>query len=218
MKYKVAIIDFELSNLFSVQHACNYVGLNAIITSQKEEILKKDALILPGVGSFGDAMENLIRLDLVDTIKSFIATGKQFLGICLGFQLLFTESEEFGTFQGLNLIDGIVRKFPNINSNGELIRVPQIGWNYIVDSSNGDKWEKSLLKNIKNNAYMYFVHSFYAMPANEKMILTKTNYEGIEYCSSVCFDNVFASQFHPEKSGVEGIKIYQEFANKIKNC
>jgi len=218
MKYKVAIIDFELSNLFSVQHACNYVGLNAIITSQKEEILKKDALILPGVGSFGDAMENLIRLDLVDTIKSFIATGKQFLGICLGFQLLFTESEEFGTFQGLNLIDGIVRKFPNINSNGELIRVPQIGWNYIVDSSNGDKWEKSLLKNIKNNAYMYFVHSFYAMPANEKMILTKTNYKGIEYCSSVCFDNVFASQFHPEKSGVEGIKIYQEFANKIKNC
>ncbi|MGA9406683.1 MAG: imidazole glycerol phosphate synthase subunit HisH, partial [Bacteroidota bacterium] len=135
MKNKVAIIDFELSNLYSVQHACNYVGLDAIITSNKEEIFYADATILPGVGAFGDAMGNLIRLDIVDTIREFVASGKQFMGICLGFQLLFTESEEFGVHKGLGLVEGKVKKFPNVNNKGELVRVPQLGGNRIINRS-----------------------------------------------------------------------------------
>ena len=216
MKNKVAIIDFELSNLYSVQHACNHVGLDAVITSNIKEIRNKDAIILPGVGAFGDSMENLIKLELIDTIKEFVKCGKQFMGICLGFQLLFSESEEFGIYRGLDLVQGKVKKFPNINSKGELVRVPQIGWNRIINSGINGSWENSLLKNILDNEYMYFVHSFYAEPKDEKVTLTKTNYMGIDYCSSICVENIFASQFHPEKSGIEGIKIYEEFAKKIK--
>lgn len=215
MKNKVAIIDFELSNLYSVQHACNYVGLDAIITSNKEEIFYADATILPGVGAFGDAMGNLIRLDIVDTIREFVASGKQFMGICLGFQLLFTESEEFGVHKGLGLVEGKVKKFPNVNNKGELVRVPQIGWNRIINRSINGGWEKSLLKNINNKEYMYFVHSFYVEPKNAKVVLTNTEYMGISYCSSICVENIFATQFHPEKSGMEGIKVYEEFAKKI---
>jgi glutamine amidotransferase len=161
MKNKVAIIDFELSNLYSVQHACNHVGLDAVITSNISEILNKDAIILPGVGAFGDAMANLIKLNLVDTIKEFVASGKPFMGICLGFQLLFSESEEFGIYKGLGLVDGKVKKFPNINYKGELIRVPQIGWNRIINNSINGSWENSLLKDIPDKEYMYFVHSLY---------------------------------------------------------
>ena len=216
MKNKVAIIDFELGNLYSVQQACKHVGLDAVISSNIEEIRNKDAIILPGVGAFGDAMENLIKLNLIDIIKEFVVSGKQFMGICLGFQLLFSESEEFGIFKGLGLVEGKVKKFPKINQNGELIRVPQIGWNRIISNSINGNWENSLLKKINSNEYMYFVHSFYVEPKDEKVILTKTNYMGIEYCSSICVENIFASQFHPEKSGTEGIKVYEEFAKKIK--
>lgn len=215
MKNKVSIIDFGLGNLYSVQQACNRVGLVAKITSDKEEILNSDAAILPGVGAFGEAMENLIKLNLVDTIKEFIDTGKQFFGICLGFQLLFSESEEFGTFKGLNLIEGQIKKFPKQNYQGEIIRVPQIGWNRILNAYNNGNWENSLLKGINNQEYMYFVHSYYVQPKNEDVILTRTSYMGISYCSSIFVKNIFASQFHPEKSGMDGIKIYKEFANKI---
>ena len=212
----IVIIDYDAGNLFSVQHACRHVGLEPEISSDKTKILNAAGVILPGVGAYGAAMENLKRLGLVDVIKDYIATGSPFMGICLGMQLLFSESEEFGLHQGLDIIPGKVLRFPRQNKKGELIRVPQIGWNEI--SPNDQKvWEKSYLKNIKSDEYMYFVHSYYCLPENKKDILSYTDYEGFKYCSSVLRGNIFASQFHPEKSGKEGIKIYQEFAKSVKN-
>lgn len=212
---KIAIIDFELGNLFSVKHACFKAGLkNVVITNRKEDILNADAIILPGVGAFGDAMKNLEKSDLILPVKDFISSGKPFLGICLGMQLLFTESEEFGIHKGLSVIDGTIKKFPNKNQQSKTIKVPQIGWNNIRKLHK--EWENTPLNGIKNEEYMYFVHSYYALPDKEQDILTVTGYEETEYCSSVIKNNVFAVQYHPEKSAVQGLKIYENWALSLK--
>ncbi len=215
-KYQVAIIDYEMGNMFSVDHACKFVGLNSIITKDKDVILNSDAAILPGVGAFGNCMDNLNRLDLISPIKDFVSSGKPFLGICLGLQLLFTESEEFGYSKGLNLVEGNVVKFPNTTSDGKILKVPQIGWNHIYEPKNENHWSDSILKDTTSKEFMYFVHSYYIKPADEKDILTMTNYEGIEYCSGVKKNNITAFQFHPEKSGIEGIKIYRNWSSEIQ--
>ena len=207
----VAIIDYQLSNLFSVKHACCHVGLDAEITSDPKVIKQASGAILPGVGAFGDAMSSLEKLNLTSAIKDFIASGKPFMGICLGLQLLFTKSEEFGIHNGLDIIKGNVVKF----KNG--IKVPQIGWNTIHSPSGQDLWERSPLRGIAEGEYMYFVHSFYVAPEDPDMVLTKTEYEEISYCSGIHRDNVFAVQFHPEKSGEEGIKIYRNWGSLVKN-
>jgi imidazole glycerol-phosphate synthase subunit HisH len=214
---RVAIVDYEAGNLFSVQQACKTVGLDPIITNTPEELINADAIVLPGVGAFGDAMNNLRRLDLIQPLREFVFCGKPFLGICLGMQLLFSESEEFGNNKGLNFIEGTVKKFPSINKDNELIKVPQIGWNRIFSKSTKKKnWHDTPLESIINGEFMYFVHSYYASPFNGKEILSVTNYGGIEYCSAVIKDNIFATQFHPEKSAKEGIKIYQSWAKAIR--
>ena len=214
---KVAIIDYGMGNLFSVKRACENVGLMPLITSAANELLSADAAILPGVGAFGDAMGYLAERDLVDAIKEFITSGKQFMGVCLGMQLLFSESEEFGLHRGLGVIQGRVVKFPGNNSSGEKIKVPQVCWNAINRRSTAEKdiWMNSPLVGVRNGDPMYFVHSFYVEPLESDRILSITDYEGIVYCSSIQQENVFACQFHPEKSGLEGIKIYRNWANKI---
>lgn len=216
-KYTVAIIDYEMGNMFSVDHACKYVGLDSIITEDKDVIMNADAAILPGVGAFGNCMANLNKLDLISPIKDFVAAGKPFLGICLGLQLLFTESEEFGFSKGLDLVQGKVVKFPAENSNGKKLKVPQVGWNHIYENGNGNHWSNSILKDTSSKEFMYFVHSYYVKPDDKNDILTLTNYEGIEYCSGVKKNNITAFQFHPEKSGIEGIKIYKNWLTEIKN-
>lgn len=217
-RMSVAIIDYGLGNLFSVQNACKHVGLNAEITNDKNVIEKADAAILPGVGAFDVAIKNLDHLDLISPIKSFVDSGRPFMGICLGLQLLFTESEEFGVSRGLDLIEGCVVKFPTINEDGEKIKVPQIGWNRIYKSDRPHSSKDNCpLKEIENGEFMYFIHSFYVAPFAEKNILTRTNYGGIEYCSSISFKNVFGVQFHPEKSGKKGIGIYKKWAESINN-
>lgn len=203
---KVAIIDYQLSNLFSVKHAFDYLKVDSEITSDKSVISTSDAAILPGVGAFGDAMNNLKRFDLIDTIKEFIASNKPFMGVCLGMQLLFSESEEFGNHQGLNITKGKVIKFA---SKDQKIKVPQIGWNQILKLNK--TWDNSPLKNIKNGEFMYFVHSYYVVPEDRSIILSETTYEGIRYCSGLLKSNIFATQFHPEKSGPAGIKIYRDW-------
>jgi glutamine amidotransferase len=215
-KKTVAIVDYEAGNLFSVEHACKTVGLTPVITSKPENILQSDALILPGVGAFGDAMKNLRKLDLIQPLQEFAASGKPFMGICLGMQLLFSRSEEFGEHEGLNLIDGNVVKFPMANEYGEKNKIPQIGWNQITYSSKfGESWYDTPLEQITNGEFMYFIHSFYANPRNSENVLAVTEYGGLNYCSAVIKENIFATQFHPEKSAVEGMKIYQYWANKI---
>ena len=211
---KIAIIDYQMSNLFSVQHACEHLNIEAEITSDPKKIAQADGAILPGVGAFGDAMANLKKLGLDETIKKFINTGKPFMGVCLGMQLLMSSSEEFGLHQGLDIIKGNVKKFPAVNDQSEKIKIPQIGWNKIYQPED-KKWQNTPLSKVKNNSYMYFVHSFCVFPSQAENVLSLTNYSGFEYCSSVINDNVFAVQFHPEKSGPDGIKIYQEWFKQI---
>jgi glutamine amidotransferase len=164
---KVAIIDYHMSNLYSVKNACDYIGVNAVITSDKEELLKADAVMLPGVGAFRDAITNLEELDLISPIKDFVSSGKPFMGICLGLQLLFSESEEFGQAKGLGFIPGEVKKFDYTNG----VKVPHVGWNSIYcPEGNKEAWERSPLKVVKENEYMYFVHSYYVEPQDPKNI------------------------------------------------
>ena len=208
-KKNVIIIDFHLGNLFSVKQACDIIGINARISSDKNEIANADALILPGVGAFIEAMQNLKDLDLINSIKDAVAVGKPLFGVCLGLQLLFTSSEEFGSGYGLNFIPGVIKKFPTI-LNDKKIKVPQIQWNKIY--SNKLEWEGTPLSDIKQGEFLYFVHSYYVEPVNDLYILSKTNYGGIEYCSSVIKENIFAVQFHPEKSAENGLSIYKNWA------
>lgn len=206
---KVVIIDYQLGNLFSVKQACDTVGMDAKLSSSKEDILNADALVLPGVGAFMEAMNNLQSLDLIEAIKNKVNNGTPIFGICLGLQLLFSKSEEFGSGSGLDLIPGIIKKFPD-HIKDRKIKVPHITWNQVYKFNN--YWQKTALKELKDFEFMYFIHSYYVKPDNDSCILTNTNYDGIEFCSSVIKDNIFATQFHPEKSADKGISIYKNWA------
>ena len=209
-KKKVVIIDYQLGNLFSVKQACDTVGMNAEISSKKEDIRNADALILPGVGAFIEAMNNLQKLELDDAIKQKVNNGTPIFGICLGQQLLFTESEEFGAGNGLDLISGVIKRFPE-SIEDRKIRVPHIAWNTIYKSI--QNWESTALNELANNDFMYFIHSYYVKPDDESCVLTLTNYDSIEFCSSINSKNIFATQFHPEKSAKKGISIYKNWAS-----
>jgi imidazole glycerol-phosphate synthase subunit HisH len=212
MKKKVAIVDYELSNLFSVLQACRYVGLDAIITNEIDEIENADAIILPGVGAYGVAMEKLKKLNLVNTLVDVANSERPLLGICLGMQLLFSGSSEFGHNNGLDIIQGDILGFNSIEN--KLLKIPQIQWNSIIES-NKKSWDKTIFQNIPNYTYMYFVHSYYCMPKAESQILSKTVYGGFEYVSAIQKENVIGVQFHPEKSAKYGLQIYENFANMI---
>jgi glutamine amidotransferase len=206
---KVMIIDYQLGNLFSVNQACETVGMNAKVSSDREEILNADALILPGVGAFIEAMNNLKKNGLDTAIQEKVSNGTPIFGICLGQQLLFTESEEFGAGNGLDLISGTIRRFPDYCEK-RLVKVPHIAWNTVYEYKK--KLINSPLIDLNNNEFMYFIHSYFVEPKDESCILTKTNYDGIEFCSSVSQNNIFATQFHPEKSAEKGISIYKNWA------
>ena len=203
----VAIIDYKMSNLFSVQAACEKVGLNSIITSDHNQILDAKVCILPGVGAFEEAMKYLRSSKLDRTIYDFINTGKPFLGICLGLQLLFESSEEFGNSGGLGLIKGTVKKFKPYSNNLTKYPVPQIGWNKINKVT--PLWGKSLLRENICGDFMYFVHSYFVEPEVKSLVVSSTTYGNIEYCSSIQKNNIFACQFHPEKSGEKGLNLYR---------
>ncbi len=210
----VAIIDYQMSNLHSVQSACKYVGLSSKITSNAEEIIDSRIAILPGVGAFGEAMNQLKISKLDKCILRFIDTGKPFFGICLGFQLLFEESEEFGNYKGLGVIKGSSKKFSFSNQNNIKYPVPQIGWNKIQKETLG--WDNTIFQNNTNGDYMYFVHSYFVVPENPDIILASTQYGEQKYCSSIKYNNIFATQFHPEKSGRKGLLIYKYLKEIIK--
>ncbi len=212
---KIAIIDYKMGNLFSVQHACRNVGMDPLITSDKKEILDSDGVILPGVGAFAKAMQHLNELNLVNPIKEYIESGKSFLGICLGMQLLLSQSEEFEGSAGLDIIDGKVIKFPSTADGGQ-IKVPQIGWNKIYKNNSHLNGSADIIDGLADGEYMYFVHSYYSKPSNKNDILTTTDYESINYCSAIRRDNIIATQFHPEKSSKKGILFYKNWANLVK--
>ena len=203
----IAIIDYGMGNLRSVQKAFAAVGEEAVVTRRPETIDSASHLVLPGVGAFPDCMANLDRYGLVEPIRKGIQSGKPFLGICLGLQLLFTESEEFGVHKGLDLIPGKVRRFPApIDASGQPLKVPHMGWNAVKVSRQAPP-----LQGLPDDTYMYFVHSYYVEPSDPSTIATTTEY-GRSFASSVWRDNVFACQFHPEKSQSAGLRIVKNFA------
>lgn len=210
MSKKVVIVDYQMSNLFSVVRAIEQIGFNPIVSSSPKEIAVADALILPGVGAFEAAMKNLEKLALVAPIKVFIESGKPFMGVCLGLQLLFETSDEFGQHKGLGVIKGAVKRFEP--SEGGKEKIPQINWNTIESKSN--TWKNTPLMHLKEKAFMYFVHSYYVLPTEQEVVLSSTSYCGTEYCSSIKQNNIFATQFHPEKSGELGLKIYKNWLAK----
>jgi len=203
----IAIIDYGMGNLRSVQKGFQKVGQDAIITSDKKTILNAHKVVLPGVGAFADCMHNLGELDLIETVREVVKSGRPFLGICLGLQLLFDKGEEFGEHDGLGIISGKVVRFPtDIPDNAEeLYKIPHMGWNRV-----SMKKDVPHLNGIPDGSYFYFVHSYYVVPSDESVIATTTDY-GIEFVSSIWKDNVYASQFHPEKSQELGLRILKNF-------
>ena len=206
----IAIIDYQMSNLFSVKNALEYLGIDSEITSDVTKIMAAKGAILPGVGAFAEAMKHLKTLDLIQPIKDFINSGKPFMGICLGFHLLFTESEEFGVTRGMDILQGKVESF---SKHVKSKKIPHIGWNRILTNNDVLKEDSFInpLKDINSDEYMYFVHSFYVDPDNKDIITTETEYDSFTFCSSVLKGNVFASQFHPEKSGTSGLNILKNY-------
>lgn len=197
----IAIIDYDAGNLKSVEKALVALGETPIVTRDKEEILKADKAILPGVGSFGDAMEHLHRFGLVDVIKEFCASGKPFLGICLGLQLLFERSDETSGVEGLGILPGEILKIPDC----EGLKIPHMGWNSLEITPNA-----KLFKGISNGAYVYFVHSYYLKAKDPSIVAATTGYSTLIH-ASVEKDNIFACQFHPEKSSEVGLHILKNF-------
>ncbi|MEO8165144.1 MAG: imidazole glycerol phosphate synthase subunit HisH [Betaproteobacteria bacterium] len=210
----VAIVDYGLGNLYSVARACERAGLDVNITSDRDEICGARSVVLPGVGAFGDAMECLTKLDLVSPLRDIAASNTPLFGICLGLQLLMTESEEFGTHQGLGVIEGRVRHFGKPQTNGKILKVPQVGWNR-VHRPRTDAWDDTVLNPIADGTYMYFVHSYYVEPVDANVVLSTTSYGDVTFCSAVKQDNVVAFQFHPERSGSDGMRVYQAIAKNI---
>ena len=198
----IAILDYDAGNLKSVQKALISLGEEVVVSRDSSESMQADKVILPGVGSFGDAMNNLDRFGLVDTIKNVTAKGTPFLGICLGLQLLFKESEETPGAEGLDILPGRILKIPA----KEGYKIPHMGWNSL-DIREGAK----LFKGIKNDPYVYFVHSYYLKADDEAIVAASTEYT-THIHASVERDNVFACQFHPEKSSDIGLKILKNFA------
>ncbi|OGP46460.1 MAG: imidazole glycerol phosphate synthase, glutamine amidotransferase subunit [Deltaproteobacteria bacterium RIFCSPLOWO2_12_55_13] len=199
---EIAIIDYGMGNLRSVQKGLERVGCKAQVTREPQQIVSARGVVLPGVGAFSACMENLRRFGLVEAIREVVLQRKPFLGICLGFQLLFTESEEFGPQKGLDLFPGKVVGFHPQNG----LKVPHMGWNRIVK-----KKESPFLQGITDGDYLYFVHSYYVTPADVSVVATTTTY-GTSFVSSIATDHLFACQFHPEKSQKIGLRILENFA------
>jgi glutamine amidotransferase len=207
---KIVIVDYGHGNLFSINQACIHLGYNPILSSDPIDILNADSLILPGVGAFKVAMNELTVKNLIEPIREFVKKGNYLMGVCLGMQLLFETSEEFGLHTGLSFIQGEVKRIPSI-LNEKKNRVPHIGWNSIFMDQQCTVWQNTPLREISSSDQFYSIHSFFTAPTHTENILSYTNYNGLKYCSSVRKDNVFGFQFHPEKSAEKGLSIYNNF-------
>jgi imidazole glycerol-phosphate synthase subunit HisH len=202
----ITIIDYGSGNLKSIKNGFKKINANAIISSSLKDIDDAEALVLPGVGAFGNAMENLNKYE--NSIEEHIATGKPFLGVCLGLQVLFSTSEESPDIPGLDIFQGEVLHFPDsVKENG--LKIPQMGWNQLEIKN------KCPILDGMNNNFMYFVHSYYVNPKDRNIIAATVNY-CIDVPAVICKENVFATQFHPEKSGEKGLQILKNFVKLIQ--
>ena len=194
-----------MGNLRSVQKGFEAVGAKAIVTSDSKKILSARSVVLPGVGAFKACMDNLEKFDLIDTVKQSVQSGKPFLGICLGLQLLFSQAEEFGSVSGLGILKGKVVGFKDAPNSGDPLKIPHMGWNNVEV-----KPSHPLFDSVPNQSYFYFVHSYYVVPEDTATVATTTNY-GIEFVSGIHHENIHAFQFHPEKSQQLGLTVLKNF-------
>jgi glutamine amidotransferase len=199
----VVVVDYGMGNLRSVQKGFEKVGAPAVISRDPEMVRNAETLVLPGVGAFPECMKNLTRYDLVEPILEFLRSGRPFLGICLGLQLLFDESEEFGTHEGLKVIRGRVKAFDRHMG----LKIPHMGWNRVFYSK-----QTPLFRGIRDGSFFYFVHSFYVVPDDASETAGEAEY-GIRFSCAVSRDSVFAVQFHPEKSQKIGLRVLENFAS-----
>lgn len=202
----IAVIDYGAGNIQSVVKALKFIGCDCIVTNKKEELLKADGAIMPGVGSFGDSMDSMIKTGAKDAVLEFIERERPFLGICLGLQLLFPKSEESPNAKGLGLLDGTITKIPADAG----LKIPHMGWNSLKILKHD-----GIFKGIEGEPYVYFVHSYFLTAQDQSIVSAQTEY-GVKIDASVRKDNIFATQFHPEKSGKVGLQILQNFIDITK--
>ena len=202
----IALLDYGAGNVRSVQKALTAAGGDVQLVPNPETVAQADAVVLPGVGAFDDCINALQRQELFEAARAFVSTGKPFLGICVGYQALFEKSEEFNSCAaGLGIFEGSVVRFPDAE-----VKVPQIGWNEVQFT----KPDCPILQDIESGSHFYFVHSYYPQPKDESIVATRTEY-GVDFASAVWRDNVFATQFHPEKSQKVGLQLLTNFVNLI---
>jgi glutamine amidotransferase len=206
---RVVLVDYGASNLLSALRAFRHIGVEPTVATRPEDVMVADFLVLPGVGAFGKASEALRATGLDNAIREHVRSGRPFLGICLGMQLMFEESEEFGRHEGLRLLPGRVVPIPKAGVDGRPHKIPHIGWSKLRPAST-QGWNKTLLDGF-NDVPMYFVHSFMAEPANHADRLAEVDYDGRSICAAVSHDNMVGFQPHPEKSGTTGIRILRDF-------
>lgn len=217
---RVAIVDCRMGNLFSVRLACESTGLDTVITSDPAVVECTDGVILPGVGAFGDAMAMLTSVGLAPVLKEVAGRGRPLMGICLGIQLLMTESHEFGVHRGLGLVEGIVERLREGEEGGRRAKVPHVGWNRIEvpEEAGAAPWADSLLADNRPGDFMYFVHSYTVHPARSDVVRAVAHYGGQTFCAAIQQANLFACQFHPERSGSGGLTIYRRFAEQVRRA
>jgi glutamine amidotransferase len=214
----VAVVDYGMANLRSVQKALEKVGAKAVITSEPGAVLRAGAVVFPGQGAFGDAMANLRSSGMDRALLEAIESGKPFLGICLGLQLLFEESEEMGRHRGLGVWPGVVKRFPDgmtaVLPDGTSVplKIPHIGWNQVWH-----RGDDPLLEGVPSGAYAYFVHSYYVVPSDESLVMCTTDY-GVEFVSGCARENVWGIQFHPEKSQAVGLQVLSNFVALVEKA
>lgn len=205
----IAVIDYGVGNLFSVEKAFAAIGEEVKVTGKAEDLKTADKLVLPGVGAFGDCMKNLESTGLIPVILEQIANKKPLLGICVGLQILFEGSEESPNAKGLGIFKGMVRKI-----NAPELKIPHMGWNAILMQNSELRMQNKLFYELPEKPYFYFVHSYHAVPEDKSLIAATTDY-GEKLTAAVVKDNIYATQFHPEKSGDVGLKVLKNFVNNF---
>jgi glutamine amidotransferase len=212
----VTIIDYGAGNLLSIKRAFEYLGANVTVSSDPKTILDADKVILPGVGAFPSAINALKKLNLIPVIREAASNRKSILGLCLGMQLLFDESNEFEPTLGLGLIPGKVVPIPKTDSFDYPQKIPHVGWNSLITTGNYKSWQNTLLKRNRPGDSFYFVHSHMALPSNQLHRLAEARYGGHVIVAAVAKDNIVGFQFHPEKSGIVGLKILDTFMKEVR--
>jgi imidazole glycerol-phosphate synthase subunit HisH len=212
MAARVAIVDYGVGNLFSVSRACEIAGMEPVLTSDAETVRGSAAVVLPGIGAFGDAMAALNRLGLVDCLRRLPESGRPLVGVCLGMQLLMERSEEFGTHEGLGLIEGTVERL----EPGSGWKVPHVGWSAIRErTSPASPAPCALLTGTPNDASMYFVHSYVVKPRDPNVIVATANYGRQQFSAAISVGSIWGVQFHPERSGPAGLQLYRNLASML---